>query len=132
MADGSPQLWRSPTTTLWHIDAGSGGRPPHQVITLNEAALLVELRFQRLSKYRDDFRRTVDGLLSFVHRNRLHLYDVCARVHHHGGSSTARRECQTAGDDDEQKSGSPAHVRRVVPHSPLLPTRHGMRAASTV
>jgi ACR3 family arsenite transporter len=24
-------LWRSQTTTLWHIDAGSGGRPPHQV-----------------------------------------------------------------------------------------------------
>src|SRR5215471_5066065 len=23
-------LWRSQTTTLWHIDAGSGGRPPHQ------------------------------------------------------------------------------------------------------
>src|SRR6516164_5387522 len=23
-------LWRSLTTTLWHIDAGSGGRPPHQ------------------------------------------------------------------------------------------------------
>src|SRR6516225_7082231 len=25
-------LWRSQTTTLWHIDAGSGGRPPHQDI----------------------------------------------------------------------------------------------------
>ena len=23
-------MWRSQTTTLWHIDAGSGGRPPHQ------------------------------------------------------------------------------------------------------
>jgi hypothetical protein len=23
-------LWRLQTTTLWHIDAASGGRPPHQ------------------------------------------------------------------------------------------------------
>jgi hypothetical protein len=23
-------LWRLQTTTLWHIDTGSGGRPPHQ------------------------------------------------------------------------------------------------------
>jgi hypothetical protein len=23
--DGSSQLWRSPTTTLWHIDAGERG-----------------------------------------------------------------------------------------------------------
>jgi hypothetical protein len=25
-------LWRSQTTTLWHTDAGSGGRPPHQAL----------------------------------------------------------------------------------------------------
>src|SRR5262249_16275832 len=26
----APLLWRSPTTTFWHFDAVSGGRPPHQ------------------------------------------------------------------------------------------------------
>src|SRR5262249_7697889 len=31
-------LWRSQTTTLWHIDAGSGGRPPHQEIRATQLA----------------------------------------------------------------------------------------------
>src|ERR1039457_1157243 len=31
MADGSSRLWSPSTTTLWHIDAGHSGRPPHQV-----------------------------------------------------------------------------------------------------
>jgi hypothetical protein len=37
-------LWRSQTTTLWHIDAGSGGRPPHQDICI-VAAPLIKLGF---------------------------------------------------------------------------------------
>src|ERR1700724_1742158 len=40
LVDGSSQLWRSPTTTLWHIDAGSGGRPPHQDSRTSESLLV--------------------------------------------------------------------------------------------
>jgi hypothetical protein len=28
--DGSPDVIRLRRTTLWHLDAGSGRRPPHQ------------------------------------------------------------------------------------------------------
>jgi hypothetical protein len=28
--DGSPHVIRLTTITLWHFDAGSGRRPPHQ------------------------------------------------------------------------------------------------------
>jgi hypothetical protein len=34
-----PSLWRFATTTLWHIDAGSGGRQPHQDICIKPRPL---------------------------------------------------------------------------------------------
>src|SRR5579872_1833772 len=47
MADGSPQLWRSPTTTLWHIDAVPGVGAAHPIrsirTTLPRASLCYAL-----------------------------------------------------------------------------------------
>src|SRR5215469_3912927 len=43
-------LWRSQTTTLWHIDAGSGGRPPHQDFRLLSGSLNFPALFRFISQ----------------------------------------------------------------------------------
>jgi hypothetical protein len=65
--DGSPHVIRLTTITLWHFDAGSGRRPPHQTRTFSPVAAMSAL--PSIATKKPTSQQVRD-----VHANRRHQY----------------------------------------------------------